>query len=230
MVAAKLGWSRVLVLGAHPDDEIIGCGGTLARLAAEGAHTAVVTFTDGGTGYSKLEEANKIVEMRREEAEAAARALGLKERINLGIPTQGLVNDRETYQQVVKIIRRVRPEVILCHYGEDKHRDHRAVAAVVDEARWKASENAQPDLGPAWYTPRLFFYEIHEVFTHPSVLVDISEFIGQKIKAIETQTSQLDVLPGVISYCQSLAQTRGYLYGCAAAEAFLASNLMPQLL
>src|SRR4051812_35283539 len=100
LVAVKpIGWSRALVFGAHPDDEIIGCGGTLARLAAEGTHTVVVTFTDGATGYSKLEEANEIVEMRRAESEASAKILGIKELINLKFPTQALPNDRETYQK-----------------------------------------------------------------------------------------------------------------------------------
>lgn len=224
------GWSRALVFGAHPDDEIIGCGGTLARLAAEGAHTVVVTFSDGGTGYSKLEEANDIVAMRRAESQAAAQVLGVSESINLGLPTQAVLNDRETYQRVVKVIRSVRPDVIFCHYGEDKHRDHRAVAAVVDEARWKATENAQPDLGEPWYTPQLFFYEIHDLLTHPSILVDITDYLGKKVAALQTQTSQLDVLPGVVSYCQGLGRARGYMAGSEYAEAFLASNLLPQLL
>ncbi|HEX2910713.1 MAG TPA: PIG-L family deacetylase [Chloroflexia bacterium] len=230
MAVKPIGWSRVLVFGAHPDDEIIGCGGTLARLAAEGAHTVVVTFTDGGTGYSKLEEANAIVNIRQSESQASAKVLGVKELINLGFPTQALVNNRETYQKVVQIIRSVRPDVIFCHYKEDKHRDHQTVAAVVDEARWKATENAQPDLGQPWYTPQLFFYEIHDLFTHPSILVDTSDFCDKKIEALETQKSQLEVLPGVISYCKSLAQARGYLAGTQYAEAFLASNLLPQLL
>ncbi len=230
MSVKSTSWSRVLVFGAHPDDEIIGCGGTLARLAQEGARIVVVTFTDGGTGYSKLEEAPAIVAMRRAESQAAAEVLGIQENINLEFPTQGLVNDRTTYQQVVRIIRKVQPEVIFCHFGEDKHRDHRAVAALVDEARWKATENAQPDLGQPWYTPQLFFYEIHELFTHPSILVDITGCFEQKIAALETQTSQLEVLPGVISYCQGLARARGYMAGSQYAEAFLASNLLPQIL
>jgi LmbE family N-acetylglucosaminyl deacetylase len=230
-VATKsIGWSRALVFGAHPDDEIIGCGGTLARLAAEGAHTVVVTFTDGATGYSKLEEANAIVAMRRAESEAGAKVLGISELINLEFPTQALINDRETYQKVVSIIRRVRPDVIFCHYGEDKHRDHQTVSALVDEARWKATENAQPDLGEPWYTPQLYFYEIHELFTHPSILVDTTGFYDKKIAALETQKSQLEVLPGVISFCQGLSRARGYLAGTQYAEAFLASNLLPQLL
>ncbi len=230
-VAAKaIGWARALVFGAHPDDEIIGCGGTLARLAAEGTYTVVVTFTDGGTGYSKLEEANEIVAMRRAESEASAQILGIKELINLEFPTQGLINNRETYQKVVQIIRSIRPDVIFCHSNEDKHRDHQTVSALVDEARWKATENAQPDLGEPWYTPHLYFYEIHELFTHPSILIDTTGYHEKKIAALETQKSQLEVLPGVISFSQGLSQARGYLAGTQYAEAFLASNLLPQLL
>lgn len=225
-----LDWSCVLVFGAHPDDEIIGCGGTLARLAGEGARTVVVTLSNGGTGYTEKYDADTIVETRLAEQKAASRVLGVTETINLGYPSQAVVNDRDTYQKTVKIIRAVRPDVILCHWGEDKHRDHRAVAALVDEARWKASEHAQPDLGEPWYTPQLFFYEVHELFSHPSILIDVSASFERKIAALETQQSQLDVLPGVISYCRNLAQARGYLRGSSYAEAFLASNLLPQLL
>mgnify|MGYP003882503219 CR=1 FL=1 len=117
-------WNRVLVFAAHPDDEIIGCGGTIARLSAMGKRVFVVTFCAGETGYSTPEMKDKIAEMRRAEAEACNRVLGITERVILGKPTQGVVNDRETYQECVRLIRHYRPDVILTHWNEDKHRDH----------------------------------------------------------------------------------------------------------
>jgi LmbE family N-acetylglucosaminyl deacetylase len=220
-------WNRVLVFAAHPDDEIIGCGGTIARLSAMGKQVCVVTFCAGETGYSTPEMKDKIAEMRRAEAEACDRVLGIAERVILGKPTQGVVNDRETYQECVRLIRHYRPDVILTHWNEDKHRDHRAISAVTDEARWKAYENVLADMGEPWYTPELYYYEVLELFPHPSLLIDITDTFRKKRDAMQTQQSQFAVLPGIMEYIEGLAKVRGYARGTQYAEAFLRSNLLP---
>lgn len=220
-------WNKILVFAAHGDDEIIGTGGTIARLAAGGSQVIVVTFTSGETSYSTIDLKEKMITLRTKEFEAANNALGIYERVILGKPTQGIVNDRDTYQQCVSIIRKYKPDVIFTHYIEDKHRDHRVVSQLVDEARWKASEAVLADMGNPWYTPRLFFFEIFELFTHPSVVIDISTTFNAKVTAMETQTSQHDVLPGIKNYIEGLAQIRGYLCGTQYAEAFLESRLLP---
>jgi len=220
-------WNRVLVFAAHPDDEIIGCGGTIARLSAMGKQVFVVTFCAGETGYSTPEMKDKIAEMRRAEAEACNRVLGITERVILGKPTQGVVNDRETYQECVRLIRRYRPDVIFTHWNEDKHRDHRAISAITDEARWKAYENVLADMGEPWYTPELYYYEVLELFPHPSLLIDITDTFRKKRDAMQTQQSQFAVLPGIMEYIEGLAKVRGYARGTQYAEAFLRSNLLP---
>lgn len=221
-------WKRVLVFAAHPDDEIIGCGGTIARLSAMGRQVFVVTFCAGETGYSTPELKDKIAEIRRAEAEACDRVLGITERVILGKPTQGVVNDRETYQQCVRLIRYYRPDVIFTHWREDKHRDHRAICDITDEARWKAYENVLADFGEPWYTPELYYYEVLELFPHPSLLIDITDTFPKKLEAMQTQQSQFAVLPGVLEYIEGLAKVRGYARGTRYAEAFLRSNLLPE--
>jgi LmbE family N-acetylglucosaminyl deacetylase len=221
-------WRRILVFGAHIDDEIIGPGGTIARLSKAGAEVTVVTFTGGtkDTGYSRVELKDKIAQLRREEAAAADRVLGVSERIFLGRPSQGVVNDTATYQECVRLIRHYKPDVIFTHWGEDKHRDHRAVSEVTDEARWKAWDHVLADLGEPYYTPELYFYEINELFPHPTILVDISDTITIKLEAMKCATSQLDVLPGVVSFIRGVGAARGFLRGTEYAEAFLRSNLL----
>ncbi|MER3473862.1 MAG: hypothetical protein C4335_07470 [Armatimonadota bacterium] len=219
-------WHRVLVFAAHPDDEIIGCGGAIARLSAEGKQVFVVTFCAGETGYSRVEQKESIAQVRQAEAQACDQVLGITERVILGKPTQGVMNDRETYQQCVRLIRHYRPDVILTHWSEDKHRDHRAISALTDEARWKAYENVLADFGEPWYTPELYYYEVLELFPHPSLLVDISDFLPKKLEAMQTQQSQFAVLPGVMDYIEGLAKVRGYARGTRYAEAFLRSNLL----
>jgi N-acetylglucosamine malate deacetylase 1 len=221
-------WRRVLVFGAHVDDEIIGPGGTIARLNDMGAEVFVVTFTGGAkdTGYSRADLKDKIADMRRAEAAAADAILGIKERIFLGRPSQGVINDTATYQECVRLIRQIKPDVIFSHWYEDKHRDHRAVAEITDEARWKAWDHVLADLGAPYYTPEFYFYEILELFPHPSVLVDITDTINTKIEAMEAMTSQLDVLPRVAQYIRGVGQARGFSRGSEYAEAFLGSNLL----
>jgi LmbE family N-acetylglucosaminyl deacetylase len=220
-------WQRVLVFAAHPDDEIIGCGGTIARWTQMGKQVFVVTFCAGETGYSTPEMKDKIAQVRRAEADACDKVLGITERVILGKPTQGVVNDRETYQECVRLIRHYRPDVILTHWNEDKHRDHRAISAVTDEARWKAYENVLADLGEPWYTPELYYYEVLELFPHPSLLIDITDTFSKKLEAMQTQQSQFAVLPGIMDYIEGLAKVRGYARATRYAEAFLRSNLLP---
>jgi LmbE family N-acetylglucosaminyl deacetylase len=221
------GWNTVLVFGAHGDDEIVGPGGTISRLAARGAQIVVVTFAAGETSYSTVDLKDKMIELRTKEFEACNRVLGISERILLGKPNQGVPNDRDTYQQCVTIIRKYKPDVILTHYFEDKHRDHRAVSQVVDEARWKASEGVLADMGTPWYTPRLYYYEVFELFTHPSLVVDITDTLPKKIEAMETQVTQTAFLHGINTYIEGLAQIRGYLCGSRYGVAFLESTLLP---
>jgi len=221
---------RILVFGAHCDDEIVGPGGTIAKFAGQGAEVLVVTFTGGTqeTGYSRPELRDVIAQMRLEEAKRADDILGIKKRIFLGKPTQGVTNDRETYQECVKIIRQFRPTMIFTHYFKDKHRDHRAISALTEEARWKSAENVLADFGKPWYTPKMFFYELLELFTSPSHVIDITDTLDRKIAAMKSQTSQLEVLPRILEHIEGLAKVRGSAIGVKYAEAFLDSHLWPQ--
>ncbi len=225
-----LEFKRILVFASHTDDEIIGPGGTIARLSSNGAEIVVVTFTGGETSYQKGQRPEEMLRQRQEEAQECDRVLGISRRIMLGKPTQGVTNDRETYQECVRIIRQVRPEAIFTHYREDKHRDHRAVSEITDEARWKASENVLGDMEAPWYTPHLYHYEVLELFTHPSIVVDITDTFERKLEAMRTQASQMAVLPGIMEYLEGLAKVRGYMRGTRYGEAFLESTLLPTLL
>ncbi len=215
-----------IVFAAHPDDEIIGPGGTIARLSQQGTHVVVVFFTLGGTGYANIIDKDKITKIRLQELSKSQKILGYKEHIILDQPCQGVRNDTNTYQRCIQIIRKYKPQLILTHYYEDKHRDHRAISDVTTEAWWKASENLMHDLGKPWRAPYLYYYEGGELFTHPSVVVDITKTVGKKIKAMQINTSQLAVLSGVVERVKSLAITRGWLVNTEYGEAFLRSDLM----
>lgn len=222
-----MNFKRILVFAAHSDDEIIGPGGTIAKFAGQKSLVNLVVFTSGDTAYTNINEKNKITAIRKDENKQSCRILGIRNKIDLNLPCQGLVNNRELYQKCVGIIRDFKPDLILTHYGRDKHRDHRVVSEVTEEARWKASENVLADLGKPWYCDHLFFYEICELFTSPSIVIDITKTYRKKIEAMKSQKSQLKVLPGMLDYLEGLAKTRGYLCGKKYAECFLRSNFIP---
>ena len=217
----------VLVFCAHPDDEITGIGGTIKRMRMKNIEVGVITFTLGGTGYSTVEMKKDMERTREKEAKAAEECLDISFREILGIPTQGIYNTKENFQKVTELIRKHRPDIIFNHWFEDKHRDHRAISQIVDEARWKAQENVLPDLGEPYFTPLIFYYEVFDLFPHPSLVVDITDSIEYKLRAMETQRSQFSVLPGIMDYIEGLAKIRGFNHHTKYAEAFLVSNFYP---
>ncbi len=223
-------FKRILVFGAHPDDEIIGPGGTIARCSRNGARVVVVTFSLGETGYSDAAGKDSIKPRRSDEMAAADRVLGISERILLGIEGQAVQNDKQTFHRCIEIIRRERPEVIFTHYHGDKHRDHRAVSAVTEEAWYKAAENVLPELGGTWSAPDLYYYEIFELFEYPDLIVDISGTIDTKTKAALTQESQADIIKDVEKFIRGLAMVRGFQAQVSCGEAFLRGKLMPKII
>ncbi len=221
-------YKKVLVFCAHTDDEIIGPGGTLARLS-ETAEITLVTVTAGETGYSRVEDRDRIIQLRERENAAAAEILGYHRRETFGYPSQQVPTDRDALHDFTRIIREVRPDVIFTHWNEDKHRDHRAISLLTDEARWKAYENILPLLGEPYLTPELYYYEVQDLFSHPTVVVDISATLEKKLAAMQTQQSQLSVLPRIMQFIEGLARVRGYMAGTEAAEAFVGStSFFPQ--
>jgi LmbE family N-acetylglucosaminyl deacetylase len=221
---------RVLVFGAHPDDETLGMGGTIARLSQrEGAEVTVVTFTRGETAYEDKSQMEEVARIREKEKKAVKEILGVKEWINLGQPCQGLVAGKEMYQEAVRLIRKYKPQAIFTHYKTDRHWDHQSAKEIVERAWYKAAE--QGVLGKdSWSADYLFSYEIFELFPLPELLVDISETMSKKIEAVKAYSSQEKILSQgfkIEEYIQALGRTRGYLRKTKYAEAFKRHGMIP---
>lgn len=190
----------VLAFGAHPDDLEIGCGGTLALLAAQGREVVLVDFTRGEMGT------RGSVAERRAEADAAARVLGAKARLNLELPdgflpfrdpASGLAVRELAVARVVDLLREHRPRLVLANYPSDAHPDHVIVGETVKQARYlaglkkwqpvaggaaRATERHRPDL--------LLQYFEHEQHA-PTCVVDVSAVFEKKLAAIRCHQSQL---------------------------------------
>jgi len=215
---------RALIFAAHPDDEMLGAGGTIARLSKQGTKVTVIVFSLEDTGYSTAGLEKNVLEVRKKEARQAAGILGVHESVVLETVPQG---DISIYRECIRLIRKCRPLIIFTHFCDDKNRDHRAVSEITDESCWKANQNVLTDLGKPWHTSHLYCYELSNLFTNPSDIVDVTATIESKIKAVKTQTSQFALLPGIAEYLRSLAKVRGYMIGAEYGEAFLLSSLMP---
>ncbi len=218
---------RVLVFAAHPDDELIGVGGTIARLSREGADVLVVIYSRGGGGVA-AEEAplpeEAVEEERDRETAEVAGLLGFRHRV---LGRREIVDRREAVKEAVKIVRDYRPNVVFTHSPWDRHHLHVAVSGVTTEAVWQASTRAYGYLGAPWRVDAVYYYEVWDLFTRPSLLVDITDYLDLKVKAMGLYRSQLKVFPGITEYLEGLARVRGYLAGTRYAEAFKAADALP---
>jgi len=183
-----MNYRRVMVFGAHPDDEI-AMAGTIAKLAMKKVKVTVLTFTDGCEGYPLPEMKETIVATRRKESNASDKVLGIHSHVYLEIPDMGLVNNKETLLRCVHAIRKVRPDAIFMHGPDDVHRDHIAAHAISLEACWQAGEPVAAELGPPWKTPHVYFYGSVSG-NRPRVSFDVSETEYKRPLAAAKHVSQ----------------------------------------
>ena len=191
-------YKRIMVFGAHPDDEIVmACA--IAKMAAEGVEVTVITMTDGSEGYPDPKLKNKIVALRKKEAKACDRALGIKNREFLDAPDMALSNSKENLKKCIKLIRKYRPEALFTHGPEDVHRDHRNAHALTRDAYFHASEPVAVELGAPCKKPWLYYYksasyDFKEVnYRLPYVSFEVTGYAEKELEAWKTQRSQYSV-------------------------------------
>ena len=184
----------VLVAGAHPDDPEY-CGGGIAYLYAQQGHRVTfLSLTNGDAGHHTL-HGPALAERRRAEASAAGKVLGV-EYLILDNHDGLLTPSVEVRHQVVRVIRQVRPNLIICHRPYDYHPDHRAVGQVVPDAVFAAHLiNIEPDLPaiPFDRTPVVVYAwdEFQKPYPfRPDVVVDIDAAIDRKVEAIACHACQ----------------------------------------
>jgi LmbE family N-acetylglucosaminyl deacetylase len=217
----------ILVLAAHPDDEVLGCGGTLAKLAKEGALVHIAFLADGV--FSRAgEQATQQLELsaRRSAAEKACDILGASS-VSFGdFPDNrmDMIPLLEITQKVEQLIVRYQPEMVFTHHAGDVNIDHRRVHdAVVTACRPQKGHPVKTLLcfevpsSTEWQLPGSA-----PVFT-PNWFVDISFTLDCKIAALRTYSSELRNWPHPrsIQGVEHLAHWRGATVGVNAAEAFM---------
>lgn len=174
----------VLAFGAHPDDVELFAGGTLAKLAALGYATGVVDMSRGEMG------SRGTPALRVKEAAAAAKILGLKVRENLGLPDGSIQPTLRARMEVVRMIRKYRPLLVLTHFWEDKHPDHVATSNLVSDAAHHAGL-AKIRTRQERHRPNTVLYFKLPAQVFPTLVVDISAYVEQRNAAIASHRSQL---------------------------------------
>ncbi|HEY0411482.1 MAG TPA: PIG-L deacetylase family protein [Candidatus Dormibacteraeota bacterium] len=221
--------ASLLVVMAHPDDAEFSAGGTLARWTGAGARVSYCVCTDGDKGTSDpRRDPRAVAEERIAEQRAAARVLGVEEVVFLGHSDGVLQPTLELRRDIVRVIRRVRPEAVLCpdptrRFGPEyiNHPDHRAVGDVALDAVYPSARD--PLVFPELVEEGLAPHKVTQVFvanpSEPNCLVDISGTLEQKLDALRQHRSQItdDRLRELVP---RRAAEVGAPHGLAAAEAF----------
>ncbi len=180
----------ILAFGAHPDDVELGAGATIAKEISLGKKVGVVDLTRGELGT------RGSAEIRDQEAARSAEILGLSVRENLEFADGFFTNDREHQLAVIRMIRKYRPEIVLCNAVEDRHIDHGKGSKLVSDACFlsgliKLDTKLEGDdqWQDAWRPKRVYHY-IQWKNLEPDFVVDVSGFLAKKVAAILAYSSQ----------------------------------------
>jgi bacillithiol biosynthesis deacetylase BshB1 len=223
---------EVLALGAHPDDVELGCGATLARLAAAGRTVGILDLTAGELAT------RGSVEQRAAEAAAAAVALGVAWRSCLGLPDGGLdAGDGEQAEALVHALRTARPRALLLPHRDDPHPDHPAAAALARRAAFLAGvARCLPSAGTPHRPALLLEYPGPRQLFAPVLVIDVSAHYDAKRRALAAHGSQFDAGGGLPTHLASghyLAAVEGRDracgngVGCEFGEGFTAPGPLP---
>lgn len=213
---------RVLILAPHPDDEVLGVGGTIAKLAESGVDVRVAIVTRGfPPAYNE-----SAVEQVRCEARDAHALLGARETVFLDFPAAALdtIPHSELNAELGRVCADLKPDTLFVPFNGDIHLDHQrvfmsALVAARPSASWSPSHlYAYETLSETnWNAPYL------TPSFHPTTFVDIAAQLDKKIAAMKLYTSQVKPFPHERSCeaLQALAMLRGSTVGVRAAEAFV---------
>lgn len=178
----------ILAFGAHPDDVELGCAGTLAKEVSLGKSVGIIDLTQGELGT------RGSAKIRFQEATNAAQILGVTVRENLKMRDGFFVNDEAHQLQVIKMIRKYRPEIVLCNAVDDRHIDHAKGSKLISDSCFlaglqKVETVFEGNIQVAW-RPKLVYHYIQWKNIEPDFVVDITGFMDRKMEAIMAYDSQ----------------------------------------
>ena len=178
----------ILAFGAHPDDVELGCAGTIAKEISLGKKVGIIDLTRGELGT------RGSVAIRNAESAAATKILGVTVRENLEMRDGFFVNDEAHQLIIIKILRKYRPEIVLCNATEDRHIDHGKGSKLVSDACFLSGlQQIKTEIGgirQEFHRPKCVYHYIQWKNIEPDFVVDISGFNDIRLAAILAYKSQ----------------------------------------
>jgi LmbE family N-acetylglucosaminyl deacetylase len=229
----------VLVVGAHPDDNDFGAGATVAKAARQNAEVLYLIATTGQRGSSdETMTPERLSDTRKKEQKNAASVLGVREVHFLDYVDGELIPDLRLKEQVVKYIRRYRPDIVFTmdpsffyfkNLGFVNHSDHRAIGEATLDACYPLARDllSFPEHVKIGLNP----HKVKELLLHSFVpenanfYVDVTDTFDIKIKALSLHKSQVSDIQKIEERMRDRAEAAGRLGGCRYAEAFVRLHL-----
>jgi len=178
----------ILVIAAHPDDAELACSGTVAAQVAKGYKVGILDLTKGEMGTRGTPE------IRMQESAEASKILGLDVRENLGFKDIYFKDDDSHRLEIVKIIRKFKPEIVLANAVTDRHPDHGKGGAVASNACFMSGlrkiETTLDGIDQDPWRPKYVYHYIQNNYIKPDFVVDITDFWNIKIESIKAFRSQ----------------------------------------
>ncbi|MFI0427543.1 MAG: bacillithiol biosynthesis deacetylase BshB1 [Flavobacterium sp.] len=219
----------ILAFGAHPDDVELGCSGTIAKEVSLGKKVGIIDLTRGELGT------RGSVEIRNAESAKASEILGVSIRENLDMRDGFFKNDEAHQLKVIQMIRKYRPEIVLCNAITDRHIDHGKGSKLVSDACFlsglvKIETELNGEKQQAW-RPKVVYHYIQWQTIEPDFVVDVSGFMVAKMESVQAYGSQFydpnskePVTPiaskNFLDSIKYRAQDLGRLVGVEYAEGF----------
>ena len=178
----------ILAFGAHPDDVELGCGATIAKEVSLGKKVGIVDLTRGELGT------RGSAAVRELEAAKSATILGVSARENMGFADGFFINDKNHQLEIIKMIRKYQPEIVLCNAVDDRHIDHPKGSSLVSDACFlsgllKIETEIGGESQKKW-RPKQVYHYIQWKNIEPDFVVDVSDFIDVKQKAVLAYSTQ----------------------------------------
>jgi len=215
----------IIFFGAHPDDVELSAGGTVAKSVKDGLRVGIVDLTRGEMGTRGTPQT------RKREAARSAKILGATFRLQLDFQDGNLQTGREQELQIVELMRRWRPKLVIAPYPDDRHPDHTRTGRIVTEASFYAGLRAL-DTGLEAHRPQTTVYYLQNYMFPPSFVVDVTATWKTKMRAVyayksqfydpkskEPQTFISD--PKFLEMIEARGKHFGALIGVPYAEAFV---------
>lgn len=226
----------LLVMTVHPDDAELGAGGTIAKYVAEGRRVGIIDITQGELGT------RGSAEIRAAEAARAAEILGVAFRENLKLRDVFFANDEYHQMEVIKAIRRYRPEIIITNALDDRHPDHGRASKLVNDAVFLSGLRRIVTIFDGMeqeaFRPRLQLQLIQDKYVEPDIILDITPYWEIKRQSILAYTSQFNAskdsdepqtyisTPDFLSYTEGRGREFGRSIQAAFGEGFTSRKLL----